>query len=166
MTVVNDKGVRVPQVVWSHTTKRVLTLEDVRSIKISDYAAISAAGIAAARLHARGRHALVALRRVSRLAPQSRIGQVPVVVYGSGRATGAVATLAVLTGARRTGWSSNASVGLLSRCASMTTVWVESCGSERHGSAPRASRYATRSKILPAVRWATAPGLLSLRVPS
>lgn len=41
----NRPGVRVPQVVWSHTTKRVLTLEDVRSIKISDYPAITAAGI-------------------------------------------------------------------------------------------------------------------------
>jgi len=37
--------VRVPQVVWSHTTKRVLTLEDVGGIKITDYAAIEAAGI-------------------------------------------------------------------------------------------------------------------------
>jgi predicted unusual protein kinase regulating ubiquinone biosynthesis (AarF/ABC1/UbiB family) len=41
----NRPGVRVPQVVWSHTTKRVLTLEDVRGIKISDYTAISVAGI-------------------------------------------------------------------------------------------------------------------------
>jgi predicted unusual protein kinase regulating ubiquinone biosynthesis (AarF/ABC1/UbiB family) len=38
-------SVHVPAVVWSHTTKRVLTLEDVRAIKISDYAAITAAGI-------------------------------------------------------------------------------------------------------------------------
>lgn len=37
--------VRIPQVIWSHTTKRVLTLEDVGSIKITDYAAIEAAGI-------------------------------------------------------------------------------------------------------------------------
>ena len=37
--------VRVPQVYWSHTTQRVLTLEDVRGIKITDYAAIEAAGI-------------------------------------------------------------------------------------------------------------------------
>jgi predicted unusual protein kinase regulating ubiquinone biosynthesis (AarF/ABC1/UbiB family) len=35
----------VPQVIWSHTTKRVLVLEDVRGIKITDYAAIDAAGI-------------------------------------------------------------------------------------------------------------------------
>jgi len=38
-------GVRVPQVHWSHTTKRVLTLEDVRGIKISDFSAITTAGI-------------------------------------------------------------------------------------------------------------------------
>ncbi len=38
-------GVRVPQVLWTHTTKRVLTLEDVRAIKITDYADITAAGI-------------------------------------------------------------------------------------------------------------------------
>ncbi|HBG74615.1 MAG: hypothetical protein A2X25_11325 [Chloroflexi bacterium GWB2_49_20] len=37
--------VHVPRVVWSHTTRRVLTLEDVFAIKISDYAAITAAGI-------------------------------------------------------------------------------------------------------------------------
>lgn len=39
------KGVRVPQVVWTHTTKRVLTLENVWAIKITDYAAITHAGI-------------------------------------------------------------------------------------------------------------------------
>ncbi|NJD58167.1 MAG: AarF/ABC1/UbiB kinase family protein [Anaerolineae bacterium] len=41
----NDPGVLVPKVVWTHTTKRVLTLEDVRAIKITDYEEISAAGI-------------------------------------------------------------------------------------------------------------------------
>jgi predicted unusual protein kinase regulating ubiquinone biosynthesis (AarF/ABC1/UbiB family) len=41
----NDQGVHVPRVVWSHTTRRVLTLEDVFAIKITDYQAISAAGI-------------------------------------------------------------------------------------------------------------------------
>jgi predicted unusual protein kinase regulating ubiquinone biosynthesis (AarF/ABC1/UbiB family) len=41
----NDSKVRVPRVVWSHTTRRVLTLEDVYAIKITDYAAITAAGI-------------------------------------------------------------------------------------------------------------------------
>jgi predicted unusual protein kinase regulating ubiquinone biosynthesis (AarF/ABC1/UbiB family) len=35
----------VPSVFWSHTTRCVLTLQDVWSIKISDYAAIEAAGI-------------------------------------------------------------------------------------------------------------------------
>jgi len=37
--------VRVPQVILSHTTQRVLTLENVLGIKITDYAAIEAAGI-------------------------------------------------------------------------------------------------------------------------
>jgi predicted unusual protein kinase regulating ubiquinone biosynthesis (AarF/ABC1/UbiB family) len=44
----NFKGhsdVVVPGVVWSHTTLRVLTLEDVGAIKITDYAGIEAAGI-------------------------------------------------------------------------------------------------------------------------
>jgi predicted unusual protein kinase regulating ubiquinone biosynthesis (AarF/ABC1/UbiB family) len=40
-----DAGVRVPQVYWTHTAARVLTLEDVYAIKITDYAAITAAGI-------------------------------------------------------------------------------------------------------------------------
>lgn len=38
-------GIRVPHVIWSHTTKRVLALEDVQAIKITDYEAISEAGI-------------------------------------------------------------------------------------------------------------------------
>ncbi len=38
-------NVRVPGVIWSHTTKRVLTLEDVVGIKITDYTAIEEAGI-------------------------------------------------------------------------------------------------------------------------
>ncbi len=37
--------VHVPRVVWSHTTRCVLTLEDVFAIKITDYDAITAAGI-------------------------------------------------------------------------------------------------------------------------
>jgi predicted unusual protein kinase regulating ubiquinone biosynthesis (AarF/ABC1/UbiB family) len=37
--------VHVPRVVWSHTSRRVLTLEDVYAIKITDYDAITAAGI-------------------------------------------------------------------------------------------------------------------------
>jgi predicted unusual protein kinase regulating ubiquinone biosynthesis (AarF/ABC1/UbiB family) len=39
------KRVHVPRVVWSHTTRRVLILEDVFAIKITDFAAITAAGI-------------------------------------------------------------------------------------------------------------------------
>jgi predicted unusual protein kinase regulating ubiquinone biosynthesis (AarF/ABC1/UbiB family) len=35
----------IPKVYWSHTTRRVLTLEDVRAIKITDYAEMDAAGI-------------------------------------------------------------------------------------------------------------------------
>ncbi len=36
---------RVPRVAWTHTTRRVLCLENVLDIKISDYAAIVAAGL-------------------------------------------------------------------------------------------------------------------------
>lgn len=38
-------NVRVPQVFWSLTTKHVLVLEDVGGIKITDYEAITAAGL-------------------------------------------------------------------------------------------------------------------------
>ncbi len=38
-------GVRVPYVCWTHTTRRVLTLENVLAIKITDYAEISEAGV-------------------------------------------------------------------------------------------------------------------------
>jgi predicted unusual protein kinase regulating ubiquinone biosynthesis (AarF/ABC1/UbiB family) len=41
----NDPGVCVPRVVWSHTTRRVLTLENVTAIKVTDYSAIEAAGL-------------------------------------------------------------------------------------------------------------------------
>ena len=41
----DDPLVHVPRVVWGRTTRRVLTLEDVFAIKITDYAAITAAGI-------------------------------------------------------------------------------------------------------------------------
>jgi predicted unusual protein kinase regulating ubiquinone biosynthesis (AarF/ABC1/UbiB family) len=41
----DDPLVHVPRVAWSRTTRRVLTLEDVYAIKITDYAAITAAGI-------------------------------------------------------------------------------------------------------------------------
>jgi predicted unusual protein kinase regulating ubiquinone biosynthesis (AarF/ABC1/UbiB family) len=38
-------GVRIPGVVWSHTTRRVLTLEDVYAIKVTDYEDITAGGV-------------------------------------------------------------------------------------------------------------------------
>lgn len=38
-------GIRVPGVVWSHTTRRVLTLEEIQAIKITDYERITAAGV-------------------------------------------------------------------------------------------------------------------------
>jgi predicted unusual protein kinase regulating ubiquinone biosynthesis (AarF/ABC1/UbiB family) len=38
----------VPSVHWSHTTRRVLTLQDVGAIKITDYAAMESAGISRA----------------------------------------------------------------------------------------------------------------------
>lgn len=41
----DQDDVRVPAVYWNYTTRRVLTLEDVRNIKITDYAAIDRAGI-------------------------------------------------------------------------------------------------------------------------
>ncbi|MCB0101273.1 MAG: AarF/ABC1/UbiB kinase family protein [Anaerolineales bacterium] len=41
----DDGGVHVPRVVWSRTSRRVLTLEDVTAIKITDYESITAAGI-------------------------------------------------------------------------------------------------------------------------
>lgn len=40
-----DELIVVPEVAWERTTKRVLTLEDVSSIRIGDYDAITAAGI-------------------------------------------------------------------------------------------------------------------------
>jgi predicted unusual protein kinase regulating ubiquinone biosynthesis (AarF/ABC1/UbiB family) len=40
-----DPGVAVPRVVWRHTTRHVLTLEDVFAIKISDHDALTAAGV-------------------------------------------------------------------------------------------------------------------------
>ncbi len=39
------KRIHVPRVVWSQTTQRVLTLENVYAIKITDYDAITTAGI-------------------------------------------------------------------------------------------------------------------------
>jgi predicted unusual protein kinase regulating ubiquinone biosynthesis (AarF/ABC1/UbiB family) len=40
-----EPGVRVPRVVWSHTTRTTLVLENVLAIKITDYPSITAAGI-------------------------------------------------------------------------------------------------------------------------
>jgi predicted unusual protein kinase regulating ubiquinone biosynthesis (AarF/ABC1/UbiB family) len=40
-----DSDVLVPRVIWSHTTQKVLTLENVIGIKITDYEAITNAGI-------------------------------------------------------------------------------------------------------------------------
>lgn len=41
----NQSTILVPKVIWTHTTQRVLTLENVQGIKINDYEAITAAGI-------------------------------------------------------------------------------------------------------------------------
>ena len=41
----DDARVRVPGIAWEHTTRRVLTLEDVSAIKINDLPALRAAGI-------------------------------------------------------------------------------------------------------------------------
>lgn len=46
----DDGNVHVPRVVWNRTTRRALTLEDVTSIKITDYDAITAAGISRAKV--------------------------------------------------------------------------------------------------------------------
>jgi predicted unusual protein kinase regulating ubiquinone biosynthesis (AarF/ABC1/UbiB family) len=46
-------GVRVPQVIWTHTTRRVLTLENVWAIKITDYDAIARAGVKRAEVASR-----------------------------------------------------------------------------------------------------------------
>lgn len=41
----SDATVRVPRVYWTHTTKKVLTLENVLAIKITDYSSITEVGI-------------------------------------------------------------------------------------------------------------------------
>jgi predicted unusual protein kinase regulating ubiquinone biosynthesis (AarF/ABC1/UbiB family) len=41
----NRVGVRIPEVIWTHTTRRTLTLENIQAIKITDYQAITEAGI-------------------------------------------------------------------------------------------------------------------------
>ncbi len=40
-----DSGIDIPGVHWSHTTRRVLALENVESIKITDFDGLAAAGI-------------------------------------------------------------------------------------------------------------------------
>jgi predicted unusual protein kinase regulating ubiquinone biosynthesis (AarF/ABC1/UbiB family) len=49
----NFPGVRVPGVYWTHTTRKVLTLENVFAIKITDYQAISNAGVSRAAVASR-----------------------------------------------------------------------------------------------------------------
>lgn len=49
----DQADILVPEVIWSHTTRRVLTLQDVRGIKITDYEAIRAAGINRAKVASR-----------------------------------------------------------------------------------------------------------------
>jgi predicted unusual protein kinase regulating ubiquinone biosynthesis (AarF/ABC1/UbiB family) len=44
-TFADHPEVRVPEVIWTHTTRRVLSLEDVYAIKITDYGEIAAAGV-------------------------------------------------------------------------------------------------------------------------
>lgn len=44
----NDRGIYIADVFWEYTTRRVLTLENVASIKIDDFAAIEEAGISRA----------------------------------------------------------------------------------------------------------------------
>lgn len=41
----HDANILVPKVIWTHTTRRVLTLEDVRGIKITDYERMAEQGI-------------------------------------------------------------------------------------------------------------------------
>ena len=41
----SDAWVKVPAVIWTHTTRRTLTLENVLAIKITDYDAITSSGI-------------------------------------------------------------------------------------------------------------------------
>lgn len=46
----DDPGIYIADVYWDYTTRRVLTLENVASIKITDYEAIEAAGISRAQV--------------------------------------------------------------------------------------------------------------------
>lgn len=40
-----DKGIKVPEISWVHTTKRVLTMEFIDGIQINDFAALDQAGL-------------------------------------------------------------------------------------------------------------------------
>jgi len=46
----DDPGVYIADVYWDYTTRRVITLENVASIKVTDYEAIEAAGISRAQV--------------------------------------------------------------------------------------------------------------------
>ncbi len=48
-----DRGIRVPKVIWNYTTQRVLTLENVWAIKITDYERIVAAGLSRSQVASR-----------------------------------------------------------------------------------------------------------------
>jgi predicted unusual protein kinase regulating ubiquinone biosynthesis (AarF/ABC1/UbiB family) len=52
-TLARTAGVAVPRVIWSHTTRRVLTLDDVYGIKVTDREALSAAGVTPGEVAAR-----------------------------------------------------------------------------------------------------------------
>lgn len=49
----SDRDVHIPRVLWERTTSRVLTLERIRGIKVTDVAALDAAGVDRAQLAVR-----------------------------------------------------------------------------------------------------------------
>ena len=49
----DDPGVAIPNIHWDYTTQRVLTMENVASIKITDFDAIEAAGVSRAQVASR-----------------------------------------------------------------------------------------------------------------
>ena len=53
----DDSGIVVPRIYWDYTTRRVLTMENVASIKITDLAGMQAAGISRAQVASRLYHA-------------------------------------------------------------------------------------------------------------
>ena len=55
----HDPGIRIPAVYWDVTTSRVLTLERLRGLKVTDTAALDAAGIDRTALAERAAHAEV-----------------------------------------------------------------------------------------------------------